>query len=147
LKREKDMPSKTYTEQDIIDNAKEVRSMAALLRSLGLKENGGNYASMQRRLDRLEVDTSHWHRQSWSKGKFLKCKDTYIKSSSLKKLLIKERGNQCEMCNLSTWQDKPIILELHHIDGNSFNNVADNAQLLCPNCHSFTDNWRNRKRD
>jgi hypothetical protein len=141
------MPSKRYTEQDIINNAKEVGSMAALLRSLGLKEHGGNYANMQRRLDRLEVDTSHWHRQLWSKGKSLKCGDTYIKTSSLKKFLIKERGNQCEMCNLSTWQDKPIILELHHIDGNSFNNVADNAQLLCPNCHSFTDNWRNRKRD
>jgi RNA polymerase subunit RPABC4/transcription elongation factor Spt4 len=141
------MPSKRYTEQDIINNAKEVGSMAALLRSLGLKSAGGNHANMQRILDRLEVDTSHWHRQLWSKGKFLKCKDTYISTDSLKKFLTNERGNKCEMCNLSTWQGMPIILELHHIDGNRFNNVADNAQLLCPNCHSLTDNWRNRKRE
>ena len=33
-----------------------------------------------------------------------------------------------------------IALEIHHIDGVRFNNVKSNLQILCPNCHSFTDN-------
>ena len=33
-------------------------------------------------------------------------------------------------------------LELHHIDGNHLNNVISNGILLCPNCHSLTDNYK-----
>ena len=51
---------------------------------------------------------------------------------------------RCEMCGNTTWLDNPIPLELHHKDGNSFNNVFDNLQLLCPNCHSFTDTYRSK---
>lgn len=32
-------------------------------------------------------------------------------------------------------------LQLHHIDGNHLNNTLDNTVLLCPNCHSLTDNY------
>ena len=31
-------------------------------------------------------------------------------------------------------------MELHHIDGNRYNNELDNLQILCPNCHSLTPN-------
>ena len=36
---------------------------------------------------------------------------------------------------------QPINLELHHIDGDKSNNNLNNLQLLCPNCHSYTDNF------
>lgn len=62
----------------------------------------------------------------------------------LKNRLLTEgiKQNKCECCGISTWNDKPIILELHHIDGNSHNHLLSNLQLLCPNCHSQTDNFR-----
>ena len=51
----------------------------------------------------------------------------------------------CEKCNLGdTWLGEPIMLELHHIDGNKFNNVIENLQILCPNCHSQTNNYRGK---
>lgn len=50
------------------------------------------------------------------------------------------------MCKLHKWLNFPITLEVHHIDGDRTNNNEENLQLLCPNCHSYTDNWRNRKR-
>ena len=56
---------------------------------------------------------------------------------------IKER--KCESCGLTEWKGEEIPLELHHIDGNHFNNDLDNLQLLCPNCHSFTDNFRGKR--
>ncbi len=58
--------------------------------------------------------------------------------------LLKEefKQHQCENCNLTEWFSKPIPLELHHIDENRFNNSFENLQLLCPNCHALTDNYR-----
>lgn len=38
----------------------------------------------------------------------------------------------------------PINLEVHHIDGNHNNNELENIQLLCPNCHSYTENYRGK---
>jgi hypothetical protein len=48
----------------------------------------------------------------------------------------------CEICNISEWLNKPIPLELHHIDGNRHNHFLGNLKLLCPNCHSQTDTFR-----
>ena len=62
---------------------------------------------------------------------------------TLFKLGIKEE--KCEICNLKYWNGHIIPLELHHIDGNNLNNRLDNFQILCPNCHSLTDNFRGRK--
>lgn len=63
----------------------------------------------------------------------------FIRSSVLKQKLIFEgiKENKCEICGVSVWQGKNLPLELHHIDGNHFNNTLDNLQILCPNCHSI----------
>lgn len=73
--------------------------------------------------------------------------NTKITSHKLKILLIQEKlkKHQCESCLLSEWLEKKIPLELHHIDGNSSNNNLENLQVLCPNCHSLTDNYRAKK--
>ncbi len=47
---------------------------------------------------------------------------------------------------LSLWLNKPIPLELHHKDGDNTNNELDNLELLCPNCHALTDNYRGRNK-
>ena len=36
-------------------------------------------------------------------------------------------------------------MELHHINGNNMDNCLENLQLLCPNCHALTDNYRGKK--
>lgn len=56
---------------------------------------------------------------------------------------IKER--RCERCGLSEWCGNPIPLELHHINGNRYDNHLENLQILCPNCHALTDNYRGKK--
>ena len=59
--------------------------------------------------------------------------------------LLKTKPYKCEKCGISNWQNKPITLEIHHIDGNHNNNDINNLQLLCPNCHSQTENYRKTK--
>ena len=60
----------------------------------------------------------------------------------LRKKLIEDgiKKEECEMCLLKEWMGQKIVLELHHIDGNRFNNDLLNLQILCPNCHSLTPN-------
>ena len=70
-------------------------------------------------------------------------------SSQLKNRLIKEglKENKCEICGLSQWMNKPLSLHLHHKNGKHTDNTLSNLQILCPNCHSQTDNYvsRNKK--
>ena len=64
-----------------------------------------------------------------------------IHSYKLKEKLLKDgiKENKCEICGCSIWQGVPLPLELHHKDGNHFNNQLDNLQILCPNCHSIQE--------
>lgn len=71
--------------------------------------------------------------------------ESYKAQETIKRALFEVRGNKCESCGIIEWQSKPLALEIHHIDGNSKNNDLSNLQLLCPNCHSQTDNFRFKK--
>lgn len=135
-----------YTDDDIRKYVKEVKSLAGLVRKCGLKPAGGNFANMKRILQNLNIDTSHWSGKAWSKGEQLKDWNSYSRSVHVKPHLIKKRGHKCELCSKEWWLDNPIVLEVHHIDGNRTNNEYDNLQLLCCNCHATTDTWRNKKR-
>jgi hypothetical protein len=50
----------------------------------------------------------------------------------------------CEACGISDWLDKPLSLALHHVNGDGRDNRLENLQLLCPNCHSQTENFAGR---
>lgn len=55
---------------------------------------------------------------------------------------LKERdGYKCYECGVSEWNVKEITLDIHHIDANHKNNLPENLQFLCPNCHRQTDTW------
>lgn len=55
--------------------------------------------------------------------------------------ILKYKEYKCEICGISSWQNKSISLEVHHIDNNHNNDEISNLQLLCPNCHSQTDSY------
>lgn len=62
-----------------------------------------------------------------------------LASHKLKLKLFRDgiKEQKCEICGASSWQGKELPLELHHIDGNHYNNDLFNLQILCPNCHSI----------
>ena len=68
--------------------------------------------------------------------------DKFIRSHVLKIKLIRDgiKEAKCEICGNKLWLNQPIPLELHHIDGNHYNNTLENLQILCPNCHAMQDN-------
>ena len=69
-----------------------------------------------------------------------------IQTNKVRKKLLEEgyKEHKCECCGLSSWLDNPIPLEVHHKDGNRNNNTLENFELLCPNCHAFTDSYRGK---
>lgn len=74
-------------------------------------------------------------------------KSSCVKSNRLKEKLFEDniRKKKCENCGITEWMGKPAPLELHHIDGDRFNNDFSNLQILCPNCHSLTPNHSGKK--
>ncbi len=66
-------------------------------------------------------------------------------SNHLKKYLFSKFKNKCVLCGWNQRHPKTgdVLLEIDHIDGDSENNSESNLQLLCPNCHSLTDNYKN----
>lgn len=76
---------------------------------------------------------------------FLK-KGSLITSHKLRLKLLEDRVKErcCERCSNTEWLGKPIPIELHHINGDRFDNRLENLQLLCPNCHALTDNHAGR---
>lgn len=60
----------------------------------------------------------------------------------MRRYVFDTRGNNCESCGVGNeYNNKPLTLQLDHIDGNSDNNSLINLQILCPNCHSQTDTY------
>ncbi len=59
-----------------------------------------------------------------------------------KRILLEQRGHQCEVCGFGEWNGKPIPIELDHMDGDADNNTEGNLRLICPNCHAQTETYK-----
>ena len=138
---------------DIVKSSPSIRQ---ILIKLGNAPKGGNYLTVKNRIKKLNLDTSHFKGQGWNLGMQLPVKipiSDYlsnkkpIQSYKLRNRLLREGllERKCYQCNITTWNGKPLSIELHHIDGNTSNNSLYNLELLCPNCHSQTPNHRRCK--
>lgn len=69
--------------------------------------------------------------------------------ASLKKRLVEEGYLEYKCygddCGITEWKNKPISLQLEHINGVEDDNRIENLVLLCPNCHSQTDTFAGKK--
>ena len=82
----------------------------------------------------------------WKNGLESGLRGKYSVSQNIRRYLFEKHNNKCEKCgwgevNLFTGK---VPLQIHHIDGNSENNIEENLQVLCPNCHSLTENFGSR---
>ena len=70
--------------------------------------------------------------------------DTTKISDSIRSYLFQKYNNKCQLCGwgISHPITGKVPLEVHHKDGDRNNNKEENLQLLCPNCHSLTENYK-----
>lgn len=146
-----------YTKELLEEKVKDCYSFSELCKRLGLKHGGSNPKNLKMKLEKFGIDYSHFTGQRWNTNPknpvyvrtYTKSLDinSSLRSSHVKNLLynmgIKE--NKCECCGISEWNGKPIQCELHHINGDTTDNRIENLIILCPNCHSQTENFRNRR--
>lgn len=61
----------------------------------------------------------------------------------LREYLFELAGYKCQKCGwneINIYTNK-IPLQIHHIDDDCTNNNKENLIVLCPNCHSLTENY------
>ena len=135
--------------KEIIKYVKESFTFTEVLKKLGIPIRGNNSKTLKKILDTNNIDYTHFtYRAKIYKTNYIKANvylnnEKNITSAKLKNKLLKENliENKCSNCGLITWLNKPIVLQLHHKDGNNKNNSLNNLELLCPNCHSQTENY------
>lgn len=155
------MPKKRkWTEKQLIEAYNNSRSIRQILVYIGLKPAGGNYELVKKYLNKLGFKNLNYNGagQSWRKGskipiipakplkEILVENSTYTNTNSLRKRLLSENVflYECFCCKLEVWLDKPIPLELDHINGVKTDNRIENLRLLCPNCHALTPTYRGK---
>ncbi|MEU5328618.1 HNH endonuclease signature motif containing protein [Streptomyces parvus] len=132
-------------------------TMCEVLRRLGVEVVGGQHTHISRRVKALGIDTSHFSAPVRSRDvRRRRPEDLLVDQSQtlerripgdrLKRAMIALGApERCSLCDTGRmWRDRPLPLEVDHIDGNWRNNRPQNLQLLCPNCHSTTDTYRGR---
>lgn len=151
----------SWTDEQLADAVASSNNYSNVLRKLGLIPAGGNFASLQRRIRELSLDTSHFAPPATFLGnggrertplEELLVADRDVTSHMLKLRLFAE-GLKTPACELCGWaQRRPldgvIPVELDHINGDRRDNRLENLRILCPNCHSLQSTHRglNQKR-
>lgn len=76
------------------------------------------------------------------------CVDGSIKNF-VRNYLLRKNDYKCEECGFDKINQytNNSILQIHHIDGNAFNNKEENLKVLCPNCHALTENYGSRNKN
>jgi len=116
----------SYSDEDLAKAVALSRSVAEVLRQLGIRDAGGSHFHMSKRIKRAGLDTSHFLGKAVTKG--------------MRRALV-ECGvpTECALCGIpGVWMGRPIVLHVDHVDGDARNDLLENLRLLCPNCHSQT---------
>lgn len=140
--------------EDLLENiVKKSISIMEVLRHLNLKPSGGNHSHIKNRIKSLGIDTSHFLGSRANSGPNHKGGPSKLKPEQiliysrvgrrenihkLRRALI-EYGlkYKCFDCGITDiYNNKPITLEIHHVDEDFLNNRVENLKFLCPNCHS-----------
>ena len=134
-----------WTDNNLKVAVKESIAMSEVFTRLGLSQSAGNYPSIAKHVERLQLDTSHFTGKSHGRGgkkrplvEVMKKSSTYSRSH-LKNRLLKNGllKNTCSVCELSEiWNGKPITMILDHVNGVRNDHRIENLRMVCPNCNS-----------
>ena len=140
-----------YAIDKLIENADKCVNMLDLCHRMGIESVGGeDYREVRNLAKELGVELVFSFKQNKPSMKSVKLpnemvfvKNGHTGTTNLKKIIIRDglKEYKCEKCGITEWQGEPISLQIHHINGDHYDNRLENLQFLCPNCHSQTDTY------
>lgn len=125
---------------------------------LHLSYSGSRYNQMRRYAKLINVDTKHLTQRQPQTNQPRPLEEILVEDSPwrgsparLKRRLVRDGllDDVCLGCGTGPiWNNKPLTLQLDHVNGVWRDNRLENLQVLCPNCHSQTPTWgsKNRKK-
>ncbi|HUQ05326.1 MAG TPA: HNH endonuclease signature motif containing protein [Kofleriaceae bacterium] len=147
---------------------RESTSVRQVLEKLQLPTLGRAHHDMGARIRKLGFLTSHFTGRGWARGHtqathpsvakvtaairfsddivFVENGPTVSGPSLAKRLVAMGWPYRCALCGISEWCGKSLVLHVDHINGVHNDQRLENLRLLCPNCHSQTDTYCNRRR-
>lgn len=137
-------------EQLVIEYLPYSNSYNDLCSILGMRGVNSYYDKIRKIITKNNLSTEHFgtikkkranKTKSYSNEEFFVSGASRNSSSTLKRLTNGYREYKCECCGISEWNNKPLTLQIHHINGDNKDNRLENIQILCPNCHTQTDNY------
>jgi Zn finger protein HypA/HybF involved in hydrogenase expression/predicted nucleic acid-binding Zn ribbon protein len=143
--------------QFLLDNSS---SIAEVIEKIGLDPYNGNHKTLNQRIKEENFDLSKLENNRTIKNKQIGIKNRFplnniltensnYNRSQLKKRLVEDNllEYKCSSCGIiDVWNNKPISLQLDHINGINNDNRLKNLRFLCPNCHSQTETYCGKHR-
>lgn len=139
---------------------KSSKSLAEILRVFNIHVGAGNYKTLKKRIKDDNINAAHIPLgKNTNKGrvfgpshkvpleKILIVNSTYNCGKNIKKRLfaVGLLKNQCYECGqLPVWNNKPLVLQLDHLNGDHYDNRIENLRILCPHCHTQTRTFGGR---
>jgi 5-methylcytosine-specific restriction endonuclease McrA len=151
---------KQYNTEELENLLRQSNSMWDFCRKIGYtNKSGSTYYNIRKHLSRRGINLDQYSFIRINKGKTKRKSDTEVfcensghRNTDIKKRIISKKllDLKCSECGIVEWNNKPISLQLDHINGINDDNRIENLRFLCPNCHSQTDtwgtkNWKNKK--
>lgn len=133
----------------IIENSENITE---ILNKIGYKNTSSIlHKKLQERIERENISITHLKKYNSQVKKYeindiLVENSKYTNRTQLKKRLIELNllEYKCECGNTGWWRDKPMTLQIDHINGKNDDNRLENLRFICPNCHSQTNTFCGR---